>query len=805
MIRQMGAVIFAVFAAASLPADTPDSLADFTRAFCVECHGEASQKGDFRVDQLPWELAESDVRERWELVRDYVAKEDMPPKKATKHPSVDDRKTFLAEIDAAFNAADRSAKVGGTPVRRLNRIEYLNTIRDLFGIRMIKLPVSFPDDATNAEFDTMPEGLFLSPAVMEGYHDTATDIADRFTPLPGPPKYKSSLTVETIGGDASRRWFGPKKSFLQFTGFNHSGWVGGLWDSLFVAPASGVYRVKLLANAQAAAGADGRPLRLSFYAFDPTEEQLPKRFRVERAALVAEVEVPPGDPTWIECDVPVEAGETFHVYCANRLAGKEYPSGDLNRSEISKKLKDLKKRSEPTVELRAMKVEGPFAVPPRVREFFGTWPPKLDREQLQTRLLPLAERTFRRPLTSIEKVELLDSVLRHAKESGKAEFAWHYAIRRLLCSPEFLYRESENDDTLSPFALASRLSYFLWSTMPDRELLELAGKGELSNPRVLTNQIRRLLNDPRSEQFVKHFTGQWLGNRTVATINICDNRYQWDDNVRHGFVRSTEMFFEEILRRNLPISTFVDSDFTYANSAMRVVWDMPPKRDRNLGAVAARQRQSLVWPEPDRVSLDSTATDMPAHVLNRGGVLGLPGVMTVTGDGVESSPILRGVWVLENLFGKKPPPPPKDVPALDVDTSQATSVRETLSAHQKIETCAKCHRDIDPLGLALENYDAVGGWRGKYIGDERPIDASATMPDGTRLVGADSIKKMLLDNPEIFTRCLLTKLLEYGAGRKLSVGDEHVVDELVKAEPENGYRFQDLIVIAATSKVFLAR
>ena len=157
---------------------------------------------------------------------------------------------------------------------------------------------------------------------------------------------------------------------------------------------------------------------------------------------------------------------------------------------------------------------------------------------------------------------------------------------------------------------------------------------------------------------MKHFAGQWLGNRTVAAINVCDNRYQWDDNVRYGFVRSTELFFEEVLRENLPISTLVDSDFTYANSAMRVVWGMPSKRDKNLGAVAARQRQSLVWPEPDRISLIDRQSGMPAHVHGRGGVLGLPGVLTVTGDGVESSPILRGVWVLENLFGQAPPPPP---------------------------------------------------------------------------------------------------------------------------------------------------
>jgi hypothetical protein len=273
--------------------------------------------------------------------------------------------------------------------------------------------------------------------------------------------------------------------------------------------------------------------------------------------------------------------------------------------------------------------------------------------------------------------------------------------------------------------------------------------------------------------------------------------------LRYGFMRSTEMFFDEILRENLPIATFIDSDFTYANAAMRAVWKMPTPRDNKLSGVAERRRQSLVWPEPDRVDLKDET--LPPHVLARGGVLGLPGVLTVSGDGVESSPILRGVWVMENLFGQHPPPPPKDVPALDIDTSKATSVRETLKAHTELETCAKCHRDIDPLGLALENYDAIGGWREQYAGDKTPIDASSALPDGTALDGAASIKSYLKKHPESFTHCLLTKLLEYGAGRKLSVGDERVVKQIVEAEPNEGFCFRDLILLAVESEVFRAK
>lgn len=787
----------------SASSNPPEPISSFTQKYCIQCHGEKQQKGDFRIDTLSWDLVDTASYEQWELVHEYVADGDMPPNKANAHPGAGESKAFLSSLDKAFEQAAKDASPGGTPLRRLNQVEYLNTVRDLFGIRMIQLPLSFPADATQAEFDTMPEGLFLSPAVMEAYHETATDLANRIVPLPNPPTYSSSLTTKTIGGDQGRRWFGPKGEYLKFTGFNHSGWVGALWDSQFIAPASGVYRVKLLANAQASKGADGKPLRLAFYAFDLNEEQLPKRYRTDRATMVAEFDIPNGPPQWVDCDVPLEAGETFHIYCANRLPDDAYVVGDQNRSQINKELAKLKKRNEPTVELRAMKLDGPVAVPPRVVEFFGTWPPKADRASLEAQLHPLAEKVFRRPLVKAESEKLISAVLKHAKQTGSPTYAWHYAIRRLLCSPEFLYREAEDSIRLSPYALASRLSYFLWSTLPDDELLQAAASGKLADPKVLQAQVRRMIRDPRSAQFIKHFTGQWLGNRTVKAINVCDNRYTWDDNVRYGFIRSSEMFFEEILQEDLAISTFIDSDFTYANTAMQTVWGI--KGVEKLAQVAARQRQSLVWPEPTRIDFTQPSQSLPKHVLHRGGILGLPGVLTVTGDGVESSPILRGVWVLENLFGQHPPPPPKDVPALDIDTSQATNVRETLKLHTELPTCAKCHRDIDPLGLALENYDAIGGWRTNYPSSKDTIDVSSTLPTGHKLDGAASIKTYLLDNPSIFTRCLLTKLLEYGAGRKLSVGDQRVVDGIVNSEPSAGYKFQELIVKAVSSEVFLSK
>ncbi len=266
-------ILLSLITIAVAQAETPESIETFTQTYCIQCHGKEKQKGDFRIDTLPWDLTASDSREQWDLVYEYVELGDMPEENAKKHPDKTEVKSFLDKIRATMAEADESAPPGGTPLRRLNRTEYLNTVRDLFGIRGINLPLSFPMDAPGAEFDTMPEGLFLSPAVMEAYHETATDIADRLVPLKKGPSYNAKYTAEEIGGDEIRTWYGPPvgnghgpfrnklqtKEYIMFTGSNNSGWMGAVWDPLLVAPRSGIYLVRLLANGQAKIGADGKP------------------------------------------------------------------------------------------------------------------------------------------------------------------------------------------------------------------------------------------------------------------------------------------------------------------------------------------------------------------------------------------------------------------------------------------------------------------------------------------------------------------------------------------------------------------
>ncbi len=801
-------------AAFVLPAAAAELSADeafrrqFGQQYCVACHGAQNPKAGFRIDTAS--------HEQIQRALDYVAYGVMPPHNAPQ-PTAAERERFQALLSEDIGRLDKNSQVGGTLIRRLHRIEYLNTLRDLFRIREIRLPPSFPEDSNSLEFDTMSEGMFFTPALFDAYLQVATDIADRMVPLPNPLQVRTESDRVGIGQDSSRTHFWMRDgddSGLYFTGINIAGWSGGLWDKAFVAPESGVYRVRLKVSAEAEHGADGKPLRLGFYALNFGDFDLPKRANRIDLPRVASLNVTNRAPEFLEVDVPLEKGERFHLYCENRLK-KEYPTEFRRESGNTEDLRRLLKTYldeaqtaiEPTIRWEQMTISGPVAPLARQEAFLKNQQPSADAAYVEAVLLPLAERVFRRPLTDVEQTELTSSVLRHMAASPTPEYGIHYGIRRILTSPQFLYREAD-EGRLDDFGVASRMSYFIWSSMPDGELTKLAGANRLSQPGVLREQVSRMVRDKKARQFVEHFTGQWLGNRKTRSVMVCDVRHVWSELIRHGLVRASEMFFDEILQRNLSIRNFIDSDFTYANEPMRMAWGIPGN-EVDMRRLEADQRQSLRWPEPERLDLTSLGPEVPGHVAGRGGVLGLSGVLASTGDGVESSPILRGVWVLENLFGTPPPPPPADVPALVADTSAAKTVREILSAHQNVESCAVCHARIDPLGLALENYDAVGGWRTSYYSEAAPegkknlVESGGILPDGTVLKGPDDIKKYLLSRPQMFTAALTTKLLEYATGRsELSGGDKRIVRQIVKAEPTEGYGFQDLIAQVVASDAF---
>ena len=350
----------------------------------------------------------------------------------------------------------------------------------------------------------------------------------------------------------------------------------------------------------------------------------------------------------------------------------------------------------------------------------------------------------------------------------------------MLCSPHFLYLR-ENPGSLDDFSIANRLSYFLWSSMPDKTLFSLASKGKLSDPAILSQQVDRMLKDNKAQAFIRHFPSSWLRLDKLGDMPPSGGDYQFYKNlkVEPMLARQVTMYFEGILRNNGKIEEFIDSDYTYMNQTL-AKWIY--RRD---GIRGERLR---------KVSLNDP---------KRGGIFTQPGIMTATANGVETSPIIRGVWVLENVLGTPPSPPPPDVEPLPTNTREATSVRELLKLHRNNEACSSCHVKIDPMGFAFENFDVVGRWRDKYKRARDPIDTTATMANGREISDIVDFKKMLLERKELVIRCLTNKMLTYATGRHLEASDRGKVDLILEKLSKKENRLRDLVTLVVQSEIFL--
>jgi hypothetical protein len=360
-----------------------------------------------------------------------------------------------------------------------------------------------------------------------------------------------------------------------------------------------------------------------------------------------------------------------------------------------------------------------------------------------------------------------------------------YGVRAILTSPNFLYLvETTPSDSqirkLSDHELATRLSYFLWSSMPDDALRATADRGGLSDPKVLRSHVERLLSDPKSAALTENFTGQWLGLRKLGEMppDPETNRAYYEENLEEAMREETRRYFLHILNENRSILEFVDSDYTFVNPALA--------RHYGLSQTSLNERFARVTLSPED---------------HRGGLLGHASILTATSNGVESQPVVRGVWILENLLGTPPNPPPPDVEPIEPDTRGVSTIRQLMEKHRNNPTCYECHRKIDPLGLAMENFDHVGAWRSQY-GKRLPVDPSGELPDGTNIAGPSGIRKFLLDRPEQFTRCLTEKLMIYGLGRSLSFTDRADIDRIVSTAPQYRYGLREIIQQIVASKAF---
>ena len=741
----------------------PNPGAAFVKKYCLSCHDGTKKKGDLDLSVYPDEASLVAGRKVWSNAAKAVRDGEMPPKGAPQ-PTADERDAFAEAVRGVFRRADagKPRDPGRTTVRRLNRAEYNNTIRDLCMIEFEPAD-NFPADDASHGFDNNADALSLSPLLLERYLDAAEAVVGR--------------TLATGKKEPAVR-----VGFTQFITKNTQVpyrllvFTSEPVAATFRPAADGDYVVRL----------EGKPLRKD----DPPTEVL---VSVDGKELKRVSFAWPEKGAYTKFEIPVTLTKGKHRVSLALLN----PADELEAKKAAypPRVEGGNKENFRGLELHAIDLAGPTDDPPEGRRRILACDPKAEpREQASEILTRFAGRAFRRPATAEEVARYLKLYDRSRSAGQTFEAAIATCLQAILVSPNFLFRVELDDrprekgpHPVSECHLASRLSYFLWSSMPDEELLALASKGELS--KTLDAQVKRMLADPRSDAFVENFAPQWL---EIANIARVSRGPQFEVRLRESMTRESLLFFDHVLRENRPITDFLDGRYTFVNDRLARLY--------GLGQHARGKKSDAVIPEHAFIKVALPA-DGP-----RAGVLTHASVLTMTSAPDRTSPVKRGIWVLENVLGSPPPPPPADVPPLDQPAdpkARVETLRARLELHRGKAACAACHAKIDPLGFALEKFDVLGQFR--ETDGKKPIDDAGELPDGTKFRGPDGLRKILLERKDRFARCLTEKLLTYALGRGLGDYDAPTVDAIAAAVAKDDYLFRTLILEVVKSDPFRLR
>ena len=848
-MKLLSSLILLLSAAGALASSQPARPGDaFMEKTCYDCHDGETKKGGLDLTVLPFYLDDPKTYAMWVKVHDRVHEGEMPPKKH-EQPDESERDAFLKALSEPMIASERAhdAREGRATQRRLNRYEYENTLRDLLHAPWLQIKEMLPEDGEAYRFNKIGDALDVSHVQMSRYL-AAADYALRQV---------MATQVSRPQATTTRYYARDQKVFatkMKFSVFNKSperatfpllgnmaqpdvrsgklpltvgsadpatreqeamGVVSGSYEPIelrfdkFRAPTAGFYRLHFSAYSVWVGPGSGekwwhpdldtvsagrRPEPITIYSETP-----PRQLR-----LLGSFDVNP-DPTMREIDTWLLAGEEIRPDAA-RLFRSRPPNYHNPLAE---------KDGQPGVAFRWMEVEGPiYDQWPTAGQklLFGDLPlkpgkkgglevvsanPAKDAERLLRNFLRQA---YREP-ASEQDVQLFLGIINGALKSGSSfADAMIAGYSGVLCSPAFVCLE-EKPGHLDDRALAARLSYFLWNSPPDDPLRAAAERNELHRPDVLRAQTARMIADPKSRRFVDAFLDYWLdlrkNNATSPDAGLYPD-YYLDDLLVESATEETQLFFNELLHGDLPARNIVSSNFAMLNERLAAHYGLP-----KVDGVALRK----VTLPPDSV---------------RGGLLTQASVLKVTANGTTTSPVLRGVWVMERILSRPPPPPPPNVPAVDPDTRGATTIRDQLSKHRKLATCAACHAKIDPAGFALENFDVFGGWRDQYraLGEgehvagfgkngqpftfhEGPkVDASGTLPDGHKFADIRELKKLLLADERQIARNLARQLVVYATGAPVRFGDRPQIEQILDRTAANGYGVQSLIQAIVQNDLF---
>ena len=711
-------------------------LAPLLRTYCYDCHGPGSE-----IELEKYQTAAEIKQDRgvWVRAIAQVRLGTMPPEDGDPL-NAETRSQLLTLLDGLVNSVDcvNNPNAGKVALRRLNRAEYRNTVRDLTGVDY-EASEGFPGDDVGYGFDNIGDVLSMPPLLIEKYLDAAEVITGEaiYTPPPSRVFEVDKDPSKLIG--ASKYGSGSGRVTLS----SH-----GTVALECAVPFTATYTLTIAASGDQ--GGDE-----------------PVKMRVDSGRLRKVIEVPKETVDDFELRLRLVRGtRRVEISFINDYYVPKKADRNLHLHHVN--LRGVEKRAIITADAKL-----PAS---HQKLIFVTPGGEVSPDQASAEILGrFASRAFRRPASSKEIERLVKLAAQVRAESGRFEEGIQVAIQAVLVSPHFLFKVETPKQVdakgkmplVTQYELATRISYFLWSSMPDDELLLLAHRGQLREPARLLDKIARMLRDPRANRFVKNFAGQWLQLRNLDQVRPDARKFDaFNDEIRELMRRETLTFFAGVMRGNLPVTTLLDGQFTYLNEQLATFYGVA----------------GIKGPEFRRVSLEGTP---------RGGLLTQASILTVTSDPTRTSPVKRGKWILENLLNTPPPPAPPNVPELE-KARLAGTLRERMEQHRANPACAACHNMMDPLGFALENYDAVGLWRDREEGEE--IDASGQLPDGTNFRGVGELRDMLVtERKDQFTRCLAEKLLIYAIGRGTEYYDKCAVDQIVLEAQQHDYKFAYLI------------
>ncbi len=802
---------FAQAASASAPAAQNASVGQANDAvaanqatvqkYCVSCHNDKVKSGGLALTTLDLARAAKDT-EAWEHVIRKVRTGAMPPAGRLR-PDKDTAGNLVAYLETELdNAALANPNPGRLALARLNRAEYRNAIRDVLGLE-IDATALLPNDVAGYGFDNNADALTLSPMLTERYLGAAAKISQlalarpRGVPMPETffvptdrnqsVRISDDLPLGSRGGVALRYYFPADGDYL-FEMRPKEGGAGGGFEGINGEP----HQLDIaIDNIKVGTTTLGGP---EFAARRGGGAGAADNPREDRSKKILEL---------LTFRVPVRSGSHLvQVYFASKTTA------------FVEDLFDPSLRREPYRDgsgdprISSVTITGPqpetatvgdtasrrriLTCTPRLRESGASARQEADGGETCARQIvsTLARRAYRRPVTE-DDLQAPLTAYRGGAASGGFEAGIEMAIRSILMSPKFLFRFESQPPTakvntpyrISDLDLASRLSFFLWSSVPDDQLVDLAVKKTLSRPDVLRQQVKRMLADARAQALVENFAGQWLHIRNVAVHQPSpETLFHFDDNLRKAFEKETQLFFESIMRENRSVLELLDADYTFLNERLARHYGVD-------GVLGERFR---------RVSLPAGSP--------RGGLIGQGSILMATSYPNRTSPVIRGKWILENVFGAPPPPPPPNVPELkdERDPRKVLPMRERLAAHRANPACAGCHAQMDQLGFALENFDAIGEWRDIYTSGAK-VDASAQLPDGQKFNGPAELRKVLLSHSDEFLTTMTEKLMVYAVGRGLEAFDAPAVRKIKRDATRDNYKFESLIQGIVTSTPFTMR